>query len=66
MRYLISNSRSLGQAELITPAIAPDPAPVAVPQPRWIQTGSYDLLPTLAAVGTIAVLTGLGLLFLNK
>lgn len=64
----------LGQAQLPT---APETAPTAPseaisvvpaapePKPRWVTAGSKDLLPTLAAVGTVAALAIAGVTLLK-
>lgn len=38
---------------------------VPSPQPRWVNSGSKDLLPTLAAVGTVAAIAIAGIAFLK-
>jgi len=54
------------QAAPVTPP-APEPPPVpAGPQPRWVNEGKTNLWRTLAAVGTVAALAGLGVAFLKK
>jgi hypothetical protein len=63
LRYRVTNvhRHDLGQAEAAPPAA---PATPKV-KPRWVNEGSKDLLPTLAAVGTVAAIAIAGIAFLK-
>lgn len=70
MVFQVVNVRrhALGQTQPPAEPQAPppqEPAAPSGPQPRWVTPGAHDLLPTLAAVGTVAALAIAGVALLK-